>query len=126
MHSMHSITRTLFRRYITHLLLVYPTEIFQAFALCCVHEWNLSFSCLLLFEIREKLCNLKGDDPIFWNELNSSNHAKDLPPTTTQLQEDLDVSTELDYNDIEDNSSVPLSVVMKQAHGNYEGKLGLL
>ena len=73
--------------------------------------------------MREKLRNLRTEDPIFWNELNSGNDNEDLPPITVQLPEDLQVPTaEMDCDEIGDDSSVPLSIVMKHALGNdYAG-----
>ncbi|CAK5283597.1 unnamed protein product [Mycena citricolor] len=43
----------------------------KAFALCQAGAFNLSYESLTSFEIRERLRNLKANDPDFWEELES-------------------------------------------------------
>ena len=80
----------------------------QAFELCCVRGWNQSYESLTSFAAREKLRNLKTEDPLFWNEL-QVNTDTTLPGPTDIVPEDEPVEDD----DFGDDSSVGLSDVIK-------------
>src|SRR6266540_1116773 len=44
----------------------------QAFEMCEVRGWNLSYACLTGYAARSKLRELRDTDPKFWDKLTSS------------------------------------------------------
>ncbi|KAF8239914.1 hypothetical protein L208DRAFT_1235875, partial [Tricholoma matsutake] len=59
----------------------------QAFEMCCVCEWNLSYECLTSFSARKQLWEMKDTDPEFWKELTEAK-TLDLPTQDITMPED--------------------------------------
>jgi hypothetical protein len=60
----------------------------QAFEMCVVREWNLSYSCLTGYAARSKLRGLHELDPKFWDELTSKGFKAVVPPENVPQPED--------------------------------------
>jgi len=78
--------------------------------MCRVRVWNLSYESLTSFEAREKLRNLKTDNPEFWAELSMEKEDTSLPAPDDVVPEDV-VDIEEDDNH-GDDSSIPISAVI--------------
>ncbi|KAG1783144.1 hypothetical protein EV702DRAFT_931796, partial [Suillus placidus] len=59
-----------------------PEIVKKAFEMCTIRGFNLLFECLVGFQARDRLRNLKNTDPKFWKEL------------TGPSEQDIDVSTD--------------------------------
>jgi hypothetical protein len=76
--------------------------------MCRTKEWNLSYNCLTGFTARERLRNLKADDPEFYDEL-MANH---VPEETTECPEDDET---LATDEEGDDSDLSMETVMAHA-----------
>ncbi len=81
----------------------------QAFEMCEVHGWNLSYACLTGYAARSKLRELRDTDPKFWDELTSKKFEATVPPEDIPQPEDTALE---DGNDGVDNSDVPIKSVI--------------
>ena len=59
----------------------------QAFEMCRVRQWNLSYGSLTSYEAREKLRTLKTEESVFWGELTAST-THDFPDPEGHIEED--------------------------------------
>ncbi|KAF8800176.1 hypothetical protein BYT27DRAFT_7019403, partial [Phlegmacium glaucopus] len=83
----------------------------QSFEMCRVRLWNLSYESLTSFEAREKLRNLKTDNPAFWVELSMEKEDASLPAPDDNVPED---TVDVEEDDAHgDDSSIPLSAVIE-------------
>jgi hypothetical protein len=76
--------------------------------MCQTKDWNLSYNCLTGFPARERLRNLKEDDPEFYDEL-MANH---VPEETTEYPEDDET---LITDEDGDDSDLPMETVIAHA-----------
>ncbi|PPR06566.1 hypothetical protein CVT24_001800 [Panaeolus cyanescens] len=90
-----------------------PDLVKKAFEGCKVRSWDLSYECLTSFRAREKLRNLKHENPQFWAEL--SNDVVKVPCNMVngKVAEDNQDLDQDNSKDIE-NSHVPISLVVQQ------------
>jgi hypothetical protein len=80
----------------------------QAFELCKVRKWDLSYSTLTGFDARKELRDLKTTNPKFWDQLtmtgNPPGDDEKTPEDTIPDPEDVDTG--------EHDSNVPISTVI--------------
>jgi hypothetical protein len=76
----------------------------QAFEMCVVRGWNLSYSCLTGYATCSKLRRLHKSDPEFWDELTSNKFKGRIPPEDVPQPEDMapaqDVDSGIDDSDV--------------------------
>ncbi|KAF8805765.1 hypothetical protein BYT27DRAFT_7103779, partial [Phlegmacium glaucopus] len=85
----------------------------KSFKMCHVRGWNLSYESLTSFDARNKLRELKVDDPVFWNELlvDLETSTSDLPASNKIIPEDIiDEGSDDEYGN---DSSIRLAAVVK-------------
>jgi hypothetical protein len=86
----------------------------QAFEMCVVRKWNLSYSCLTGYAARSMLRGLRDSDPKFWDELTKKESnvvpPEDLPQPEDTLPEDHDGGI--------DDSDVPFQSVIDNIINN--------
>jgi hypothetical protein len=88
----------------------------QAFELCTVRDWNLSYTCLTSFNMRQALRNMNDTNPEFWNEL-TKRKPEELPlPEETKIMPE-DTTAELENEDLDD-SEVPIKAVVASLDKN--------
>jgi hypothetical protein len=101
----------------------------QAFEMCVVREWNLSYSCLTGYAARSKLRGLRDSDPKFWDELTSKKFEPVVPPENVPQPEDTILEEDgLDDSDVPIQSvidniihkKVPKGYVIVPDHGGIE------
>jgi hypothetical protein len=92
----------------------------QAFEMCVVREWNLSYSCLTGYAARSKLRGLRESDPEFWDEL-TSKKCEGIPPEDVPQPEDIapaqDVDSGIDDSDVPVQSLVNNILHKKMSKG---------
>jgi hypothetical protein len=81
----------------------------QAFEMCVVREWNLSYSCLTGYAARSMLRGLRDSNPKFWDELTKKEFDAVVPPEDAPQPED--TLSEENHNGIDD-SDVPIQSVI--------------
>ena len=82
-----------------------------------MHGWNLSYSSLTGVAAWAHLRELKTSNPIFWEELTSTNLEQDLPGGDILQQED--ERANLTATDNVNDSDVPITVVIESLiHGS--------
>ncbi|KAH7908914.1 hypothetical protein BJ138DRAFT_989477, partial [Hygrophoropsis aurantiaca] len=84
------------------------TLVQKAFEMCRVRGFNLSYASLTSFAARDKLRNLKHDDPTFWQELTSGTSSAAPADGEGTFDED----EETDSTPFEDESNLPLDAVI--------------
>jgi hypothetical protein len=82
----------------------------QAFEMCAVRDWNLSYSCLTSYAARSKLRGLRESDPEFWDELTSKKLGERVPPEDMPQPEDTLPTPDNDGS--LDDSDVPVHSVI--------------
>ena len=89
----------------------------QAFKLCVVRKWDLSYATLRSFDMQESLRMLREQDAPFWNELTTVNprnaHAK--PKTDEVVAEDVMPEPEDDEEHLDD-TDISLQDVVTATH----------
>ncbi|KAG6850928.1 hypothetical protein C0991_009934 [Blastosporella zonata] len=83
----------------------------QAFEMCTIRNWDLSYECLTGYKIQSCLRELKETDPQFWSELTCGSSGVVVP----NAQQKDPASLEDDFSDIEeggDDSDIPLDVLI--------------
>jgi hypothetical protein len=82
-----------------------------------VRQWNLSYTCLTGFEVRDRLRNMRTTDPEFWKEL-TQNRSDDqlLPGINNELAEDMEAESDKSNTTFEDDdaddSDLPISTLI--------------
>ena len=75
--------------------------------------WNLSYTCLTSFDMRQALRNIKDTNPDFWNEL-TIKRPEDLPlldETKITPEDESLLTAELEDEDLDD-SEVPMKAMI--------------
>jgi hypothetical protein len=86
----------------------------QAFALCTVRDWNLSYESLRSPEMQEALWALKETNPTFWAQLTMTN-PRHLRPRQDEIVPEDTIADPLEDED-EDDSDVSLRDVIAETH----------
>jgi hypothetical protein len=87
----------------------------QAFEMCRVRGFDLSYESLTGFAAREKLRGLKTNDPEFWKELTGGDSSVEVANTVPDLPVEDDV--ELQECAFDDDSNLPCTVVIANVTG---------
>ncbi|KAJ7815544.1 hypothetical protein B0H13DRAFT_2381017 [Mycena leptocephala] len=86
--------------------------ILKAWATCSIRSGlNLSFDCMTSFDTKERLINLRNDNPKLWNDLQTKSTRDYCPGDDEEVAEDLEP-----YEDEEmgaDNSEIPTREVVQ-------------
>ncbi|KAG0701718.1 hypothetical protein DFH29DRAFT_1000029 [Suillus ampliporus] len=82
--------------------------------MCTVRGFNLSFECLVGFQARDRLRNLKNTDPEFWKELTGPNEQDvDVSMDTTKIEDE----THQEEPNFDDDSDLPCTAIVADVLG---------
>ncbi|KAG1793278.1 uncharacterized protein HD556DRAFT_1443709 [Suillus plorans] len=100
----------------------------KAFEMCRVRTFNLLYESLTSYAVREKLRNLKVDDPQFWDELTSHTPQETKDSTPTENENDTEIlgeAAETDSTDPSNDTDVPCVSVIADMLGNVSSVQGV-
>src|ERR1700761_1501692 len=93
----------------------------QAFSLCKVRGWDLSYESLTSPQIRARLRKEEAQDTAFWRELKTKKADDDLPPDNKEVMEDCMPRVDRDEEDGLDDSDVSVAAVIADVAKQHKG-----